>query len=162
VYESRPRNVIITLDRQLYRIPEVALPNVISLICVKQCSTIISQTRKFVFFLIHAHTKQKVTATSMTFTQSLSLQQKQVDRIVEEYRDIFSSPTRVPTHCPVKHLIDLTPGTPFPNELDYRRSLKSSVRSKRCFKGAHQTQLLPLQNPNFTGIEERQDLVALH
>jgi hypothetical protein len=26
VYESRPRSVIITLGRQLYRIPEVALP----------------------------------------------------------------------------------------------------------------------------------------
>jgi hypothetical protein len=42
VYESIPRSVIITLVRQLYRIPEVAPPNVISLIFVKQCSKVIS------------------------------------------------------------------------------------------------------------------------
>jgi hypothetical protein len=30
VYESRPDNVILTLGRQLYRIPEVALPTIIS------------------------------------------------------------------------------------------------------------------------------------
>jgi hypothetical protein len=35
VYESRPLNVIITLGRQLYRIPEVAPPNAISLIILK-------------------------------------------------------------------------------------------------------------------------------
>jgi hypothetical protein len=32
VYESRPHSVIITLGRQLYMIPEVALPTTISLI----------------------------------------------------------------------------------------------------------------------------------
>jgi hypothetical protein len=57
VYESRPCNVIITLGRQLYRIPEVAPPTTISLISAKQCSKVISHTRKFFFFMIHAHTK---------------------------------------------------------------------------------------------------------
>jgi hypothetical protein len=42
VYESRPHNVIITLGRQLYRIPEVAPHIVISLISAKQCSKVIS------------------------------------------------------------------------------------------------------------------------
>jgi hypothetical protein len=42
VYESRPHSVMITLGRQLYRIPEVALPTVISLISAKQCSKVIS------------------------------------------------------------------------------------------------------------------------
>jgi hypothetical protein len=42
VYESRPRSVIITLGRQLYRIPEVASPITISLISAKQCGKIIS------------------------------------------------------------------------------------------------------------------------
>jgi hypothetical protein len=36
VYESRPRSVIITLVRQLYRILEVASPITISLISAKQ------------------------------------------------------------------------------------------------------------------------------
>jgi hypothetical protein len=73
MYESRPCSVIITLGRQLYRIPEVA-PTAISLISAKQCSKVISQTGKFVFFMIHAHSKQKVVATSVASTQSLSLQ----------------------------------------------------------------------------------------
>jgi hypothetical protein len=55
VYESRPHSVIITLGRQLYRIPEVAPPTAISLISAKQCSKVISQTGKFIFFVIHAH-----------------------------------------------------------------------------------------------------------
>jgi hypothetical protein len=59
VYESRPHSIIITLGRQLYRIPEIAPPTTISLISAKQCSKVISQTRKFVFFFICAHSKQK-------------------------------------------------------------------------------------------------------
>jgi hypothetical protein len=42
VYESKPRIVIITLGRQLYKIPEVASPTAISLISAKQCSKVIS------------------------------------------------------------------------------------------------------------------------
>jgi hypothetical protein len=78
VYESRSRSVIITLGRQLYRIPEVMTVTAISLISAKQCSKVISQTDKFIFFVIHAHSKKKVGATFVASTQSLSLQQKQV------------------------------------------------------------------------------------
>jgi hypothetical protein len=123
VYESRPRSVIITLGIKLYGIPEVAPPNVISLIYVKQCSKVISQTGKFLFLMIHAHNKEKVSATSMASTQHLSFQQNQVDGIVEEYRDIFSSPTGVPTHCQVKHPIDMTLGATLPNGPVHRHSL---------------------------------------
>jgi hypothetical protein len=42
---------------------------------------------------------------------------------MEEYRDIFSSPTGVPTHCQVKHPIDMTPDSPLPNGLVYHRLL---------------------------------------
>ena len=68
MYESRPHNVIITLGRQLYRIPEVVPPTVISLISAKQCSKVISQIEKFVFFVIHARSKKKVTDTYVTST----------------------------------------------------------------------------------------------
>jgi hypothetical protein len=84
VYESRPCSVIITLCRQLYKIPEVALPTSISLISAKKCSKVISQTMNFVFFVIRAHSKQKVATTSMASTKCLSLQRKKVDRIMEE------------------------------------------------------------------------------
>jgi hypothetical protein len=123
VYESRPRSVIITLGKQLYRIPEVAPPTAISLISAKQCSKVILETRKFIFFVICAHNKHKVTATSMASTQSLSLQQKQVDGIMEKYRDIFSSPIGVLTQCQVKHPIDLTPDASLPNGPVYHPSL---------------------------------------
>ena len=53
VYESRPRAVIITLGNKLYRIPEVPPPMTISLVTAKQCSKLISQTRKFIFLMIH-------------------------------------------------------------------------------------------------------------
>jgi hypothetical protein len=98
-------------------------PTAISLIFAKKCSKVISQTGNFIVFVIHAHSKHKVTATSMASTQRLSLQQKKVDGIVKEYRDIFSSPTEVPTHYQIKHPIDLTPGAPIPNGLAYHRSM---------------------------------------
>jgi hypothetical protein len=41
VYESRPHNVIITLDRKLYMIPKVVPPTSISLISAKQCRKVI-------------------------------------------------------------------------------------------------------------------------
>jgi hypothetical protein len=54
-----------------------------------------------------------------------------VDGIVEEYRDIFSSPTGVLTHCQVKHLIDLTLGEPLPNGPVYRHSLLENDEIRR-------------------------------
>jgi hypothetical protein len=123
VYESKPHSFIITLGRQLYRIPEVASPTDISLISSKKFSKVISQTRKLVFFVTHAHSKKKVTATSLASTQRLYLQQQKVDGIVEECRDIFSSPTGVLTHFQVKHPIDLTLNAPLPNGVVYRHLL---------------------------------------
>jgi hypothetical protein len=131
VYESRPQSVFITLGRQLYRIPEVAPPTTISLISAKKSSKVISQTRKLFFFVIHSHSKKKVASTSMTSAQILSSRKKQVDGIRKDYRDIFSSPTRVPTHYQVKHPIDLTPGEPMPNGTVYCHLLMENDEIKR-------------------------------
>jgi hypothetical protein len=76
VYESRPRSVIITLNKKLYRIPEAVPPSVISLIFAKQCRKVISQTGKFVFFVIHSQNKRKITTTSRVSAADLSTQQK--------------------------------------------------------------------------------------
>jgi hypothetical protein len=62
VYESRPRAVIITLGNKLYRILEIAPPTTISLVTAKQCSKLISQTRKFVFLMIRPQGKRKTVA----------------------------------------------------------------------------------------------------
>jgi hypothetical protein len=57
VYESRPCSFIINLGRKLYSILEVAPPTTISSISAKKCSKFISQTGKFIFFVICAHSK---------------------------------------------------------------------------------------------------------
>jgi hypothetical protein len=76
VYESRPHSVSITLNRKLYKIPEAVPPSVISLISTKHCRKVISQTGKFVFFMIRSQNKRKITATSRVSTTNLSTQQK--------------------------------------------------------------------------------------
>jgi hypothetical protein len=62
VYESRPLVVIITLGNKMYRIQEIASPTTISLVTTKQCSQLISQTRKFVFLMICPQGKRKTVA----------------------------------------------------------------------------------------------------
>jgi hypothetical protein len=56
-YDSRPRSVIITLNKKLYRIPETVPPSDISLISVKQCRKVISRIEKFVFFVIRSQSE---------------------------------------------------------------------------------------------------------
>jgi hypothetical protein len=72
VYESRPRSVIITLNRKLYRILEVVPPSVISLILAKQCRKVISQMGKFVFFIIFSQNERKIPTTSRVSAADLS------------------------------------------------------------------------------------------
>ena len=62
MYDSRPHVVIITLGNNLYRIPEVVLPLVISLTIAKQHSKIVSQTRKSFFLTTRSQGKKKIVA----------------------------------------------------------------------------------------------------
>jgi hypothetical protein len=74
---------------------------------------------------------RKVVATSMaSMDRSLHIAVKQVDKVMEEYKDIFSSPTRVPLHCQVKHSIDLTPSALLPNGPVYHCSLSENEEIK--------------------------------
>jgi hypothetical protein len=130
VYESRPRSVIITLNKKLYRIPEVVPPSVISLISTKQCTKVISSMGKFFFLVTHSQNKRKIIATSRVFAVDLSTQQKKVDKVMEEYSDIFSSPTGAPLHFQVKHPINMTPGAPLPNGPVYHCSLLENEEIK--------------------------------
>ena len=54
-----------------------------------------------------------------------------MEKVVEEYRDIFASPIGVPLHYQVKHSIDLTLGAPLPNGLIYRCSVLDNDEIKR-------------------------------
>jgi hypothetical protein len=44
-----------------------------------------------------------------------------MDKVMEEYEDIFTFPAELPLHCQVKHPIDMTPGAPLPNGPIYPR-----------------------------------------
>jgi hypothetical protein len=54
-----------------------------------------------------------------------------MDKVMEEYWDIFTSPTGVPLHCQVKHSIDLTLGASLPNGPIYRLSVMENNEIKR-------------------------------
>jgi hypothetical protein len=88
------------------------------------------QTEKFVFFMIHSQSEQKVCCHIHGFYTRPLHNKKQVDKVVEEYKYIFSSPTRVPLHCQVKHSIDLTPSASLPNGLVYHLSLMENEEIK--------------------------------
>jgi len=90
MYESWPSVVIITLGNKLYRILEVALPTAISLVTTKKCSKLISKIGKFVFLMICPQGKKKTVAT--TSRQGPSAWKLQMDKVMEEYEDIFTSP----------------------------------------------------------------------
>ena len=68
MYEYKPHSVIVTLGKQLYRIPDAFPKTVVSLIRAKQCRKVISQTRKFFLFMIRSDSKWNVTETSTTST----------------------------------------------------------------------------------------------
>jgi hypothetical protein len=97
----------------------------------------------------------------------LSTQQKQVDKVMEEYSYIFSSPIGVPLHFQVKHPIDLTPGARLPNGPIYCFSLLENEEIKgKIQELLHKGNILPifiaLWEPNRVGAEERWDLTTLH
>ena len=62
VHDSRLRVFIITLGNNLYKIPEVRPPLVISLTIAKQRSKIVSQTRKFIFLTTRSQGKKNIVA----------------------------------------------------------------------------------------------------
>ena len=79
--------------------------------------------------MIHPHGKKKNVA--MNSRQGPSAQQQQMDKVMEEYWDIFTSPIGVPLHFQVKHLIDLTLGALLPNGQIYRCSILENDEIKR-------------------------------
>ena len=79
--------------------------------------------------MIRPQGKKKIVAT--TSRKGPSARQQQMDKVMEEYRDIFTSPTGVPLHCQVKLPIDLNIGVSLPNGPIYRRSILENDEIKR-------------------------------
>ena len=84
------------MGNTLYNISKIAPPTVNLLISAKKCSKIISQTRKFIFYLVCSQSKGKIVTTSMTPTKGSSTQQQQRDMVMIGHRNNFFSPTGVP------------------------------------------------------------------
>lgn len=59
----------------------------------------------------------------MNSRQGSSTWQQQMDKVVDKYMHIFSSPIGVTLHFQVKHSIDLTPVVPLPNGPIHRHSI---------------------------------------
>jgi hypothetical protein len=89
VYESRPHSVIVTLGGHLYRIPEV-VPTTVP---PKKCHKVVSHTTKFSFFTICSKGERKDTGTTTKSPQAPSIQQKQVDKVVEKNKYSFCTPS---------------------------------------------------------------------
>jgi hypothetical protein len=68
---------------------------------------------------------------AMTSRQGPTTRKQQMDKVMEEYEDIFTSPTGVPLHCQVKHPIDLTLGASLPNGPIYQSSVLENEEIKR-------------------------------
>lgn len=67
----------------------------------------------------------------MTSKQGSSAQQQQMDKVVDEYKDIFASLIGLPLHSQVKHSIDLTPGALLPSGSIYRCYVLENDEIKR-------------------------------
>jgi hypothetical protein len=81
---------------------------------------VISHTGIIFLFMTQLEGEREVIVTTTTSSHGLSTQQKSMDNIVEEYRDIFTSTTRVPLYFQVKHSIDVILDAPLPNGPIYR------------------------------------------
>ena len=76
--------------------------------------------------------EQKKTMCNYNSMLSITTKQKRsMDHILTKYQNVFELPTGVPSHCQVRHSIDLIPGTPLPNEPVYRRSVLENDEIKR-------------------------------
>ena len=78
--------------------------------------------------MIYPQGKKKVVAT--TSIHGSSTWKQKMDKVVEEYGDIFTSPARMPQHYEVKQPINLTPGVMLPNGPIYQCSVLDSDEIK--------------------------------
>ena len=98
--------------------------------------------------MILSQSEQNIATTSRAFMIDLCSQHKKMDKVMEEYLDIFSSPIGVPLHCQVKNPIDLTPDTPLPNGLVYRLSLLENEEIKwQIQEMLHKGYIRPISSP---------------
>ena len=81
--------------------------------------------------MIRPEEQKKTVCNSNSMLSITTKQQRSMDHILTKYQNVFELPTGVPSHCQVRHSIDLIPGTPLPDEPVYRRSVLENDEIKR-------------------------------
>jgi hypothetical protein len=152
IYESRPSSVIVTLGGHLYRITKV-VPTIVP---PKKCRKVVSHTEKFNFFTICSKGEQKDIATTIVSPPAPSIQQKQVNKVVEKNKNSFCTPSshlsRLVEQPQLQQVHDRLPQTK-------HHDVSSNTRSSpRCRSNKHfslslrnSTKLIPLL-PNEGGL----------
>ena len=74
----------------------------------QQVHDILQQVKHDSLFTIRSEGEHKDTATTAALAQDLSIQHKQIDKIVGEYQDVLPAPTRVPPHFLVNQGYNIT------------------------------------------------------
>ena len=82
--------------------------------------------------MIHPQVKKKFVA--MTSRNGSSTQQQQMDKVMEEYREIFASPTGVPLYWRVKQSINLTQVRRYLMDRSIDARFGRTMRSRGIFK----------------------------
>jgi hypothetical protein len=147
VYESRPRNVIVSLGGYLYRIPEV-VPTIVP---PKKCHKVVSHTTNIKFFTTCSKGEQKDIAITTTSAQAPYVQQNKVDKIATKHKDSFftqsSQVARLveqsqPHKQQVRDNLEQAKQRNFSN----KESKSSRCRFNKCFSlsHGHSTQWRPL------------------
>lgn len=127
MYESRPRDVIVTLGNKLYRILEVAPLTTISLVIEKKAVRPFPKLRNLFSWWYTLRERRRQWPRPPDKAPSWK---QQMDKVVEEYEDIFTATTGVPLHYQVKYSIDLTLGASLHNGPIYRCSILENDKIK--------------------------------
>ena len=92
-----------------------------------------NHAQMFALIMIKPQHSRNTIVTSRLIDQRNSQQQEQIDRIFEEYQNVFQEPNGVPLHCQVKHSIELVPRSSLPNASVYKRSILQNEEIRRKF-----------------------------
>lgn len=64
--------------------------------------------------MVKLHGERNIAATAQIIASIAMKQQRQVDQLVAKYQDFVTTPSRVPLHYQVKHLIEVLLGAQWP------------------------------------------------
>ena len=133
---------------QWYGIPERQPTSTVAMIFAKKTKKLINHAQKFILIMVKPQHSRNTASTSRLTDQRSSQQQQQIDRILEEYHNIFQAPNRETLHSQVKHSFELVPGSSLPNAFVYRRSILENEEIHRKIQNLiDKGHILPSSSP---------------